>query len=84
MDECLLLLSILTSYYSVVKYSRSLKAVLEEGNNPEDYHFEIFEKKAGKRTSTGSKYFFFFSHLMLEFNRMMVLFEKDKIMMSVI
>jgi hypothetical protein len=33
------------------------QAVLDEGNNPEDYFFEILEKKTGKRTSIGSKYF---------------------------
>ncbi|XP_046451362.1 scaffold attachment factor B2-like isoform X2 [Daphnia pulex] len=32
---------------------RLTKAVLDEGNSPEDYFFEILEKKTGKRTSIG-------------------------------
>ncbi len=31
-----------------------LQAVLDEGHNPEDYFFDISEKKLGKKTNTGS------------------------------
>lgn len=43
-----------------MKYSFLLhfqQAVLDEGNNPDDYHFEVSKKEPGKRTNIGSKSF---------------------------